>query len=88
MRIPLPDELRATTESAEWARYKEAWLRVFLRLEHGLPSHDTLNRVFRLLDPKAFEAVFGAWVADTLPAFGGQIAIDGKRLRGELTRSI
>jgi len=47
-----------------------------------LPSYDTLNRVFRLLDPKAFEAVFRAWVADTLPVFGGQIAIDGKSLRG------
>jgi hypothetical protein len=75
-------EVETFVDMAEWARYKEAWLRGFLRLEHGLPSHDTLNRVFRLLDPKSFEAVFRAWVADTLPAFGGQIAIDGKSLRG------
>lgn len=74
-------EVETFVDMAEWARYKEAWLRGFLRLEQGLPSHDTLNRVFRLLDPKSFEAVFRAWVADTLPAFGGQIAIDGKRLR-------
>jgi predicted transposase YbfD/YdcC len=68
---------------AEWARYKEPWLRRFLRLEHGVPSHDTMNRVFRLLDPKSFEAAFRAWVAETLPGFGQtQIAIDGKSIRG------
>lgn len=75
-------EVETFVEMAEWARYKEAWLQGFLRLEHGLPSHDRLNWVFRLLDPKSFEAMFRAWVAYTPPAFGGQIAIDGKSLRG------
>jgi hypothetical protein len=66
---------------AEWARYKKDWLRRFLDIKNGIPSHDTLNRVFRLLDPKSFERVFRAWVAETLPAFK-HVVIDGKRLRG------
>ena len=61
---------------------KEQWLRGFLRLENGVPSHDTLNRLFRLLDPKTFESVFRAWVADTLSVFSEHIALDGKSLRG------
>ena len=43
---------------ALWGRLKEAWLRRFLTLKNGLPSHDTFERVFRLLDPERFEAVF------------------------------
>ena len=38
----------------EFAKDQEAWLRTFLELPHGIPSHDTFNRVFRLLDPQAF----------------------------------
>lgn len=71
---------------ALWARHKETWLRRFLPLKHGLPSHDTFNRLFRLLDPQAFEAVFRAWVGDVLGAFE-QVAIDGKCLRGSGKRS-
>ena len=74
-------EVETFVDIAEWARYKEAWLRRFLRRENGLPSHDTLNRVFRLIDPKAFERVIHAWVGDVLSAFG-QVAIDGTSLRG------
>lgn len=79
-------EVETFVDIAEWARFKEPWLRRFLRLENGLPSHDTLNRLFRLLDPKGFEAAFRAWVAELLPAFG-QVAIDGKCLRGAGQRS-
>jgi predicted transposase YbfD/YdcC len=79
-------EVETFVDIAEWARHKEAWLRRFLRLDNGLPSHDTLNRVFRLLDPKAFEGAFRAWVGDTLPAFQ-HIAIDGKSLRGSGKRN-
>jgi len=46
------------TDMAEWARLKETWLRGFLRLENGIPSHDTFNRIFQILDPKQFEKVF------------------------------
>jgi hypothetical protein len=41
-----------------FARAKEEWLRQFLALPSGIPSHDTFGRVFSLLDPQAFEACF------------------------------
>jgi hypothetical protein len=76
-------EMETFVDIAEWARYKEPWLRRFLRLEHGEPSHDTMNRVFRLIDPQSFEVAFRAWVADSLPGFAQtQIAIDSKSIRG------
>ena len=48
---------------AEWAEDNEAWLKRYLVLEHGTPSHDTFGRVFRLLDAKVFEACFRAWIS-------------------------
>jgi predicted transposase YbfD/YdcC len=68
-------------EAVEWAEVKEAWLRRFLPLKNGIPSHDTINRVFRLLDPKQFENAFRSWTQGLLGSFQ-QIAIDGKCLRG------
>jgi predicted transposase YbfD/YdcC len=68
-------------EMAAWARVKEPWLRRFLKLKHGIPSHDTFRRVFGLLDPKAVESAFRNWVGSVLPACG-QVAVDGKSLRG------
>ena len=70
---------------AGWAQSKEAWLRerLGLRLPKGVPSHDTLNRVFAVLSPGEFNACFLAWVsvaADRLKV--QQIPIDGKALRG------
>ena len=44
----------------DWATTPEGWLRRFLVLKHGIPSADTLNRVFRLLDPAQFEAAYQA----------------------------
>jgi len=41
-----------------FGRAKRAFLRQFLRLKHGIPSHDTFSRVFRQLDPKPFQACF------------------------------
>lgn len=70
-------------EMAFWAQRKEYWLRRFLRLRGGLPSHDTFNRVFRLIDQKAFESAFRRWVAGLVPAVGdGTLAVDGKTVRG------
>ncbi|WP_189354965.1 ISAs1 family transposase, partial [Vogesella fluminis] len=68
-------------EAVEWAEAKEAWLRRFLPLKNGIPSHDTVNRVFRLLDPAQFEEAFRAWTQGLLGSFQ-QVAIDGKCLRG------
>jgi predicted transposase YbfD/YdcC len=69
---------------ANYGRAKEGWLRTFLELPYGIPSHDTMGRVFSLLDPDRLEAVLVAWVRSTLPAeqTGEQvIAVDGKTVR-------
>ncbi len=50
-------------DMALFGRAKEPFLRRFLRLEGGVPSHDTFSRIFRLLDPDAFETSFGRFVA-------------------------
>src|SRR5271165_6871452 len=64
-----------------FAREKEAFLRQFLKLEKGLPSHDTFSRVFRLLDPEQFSACFQRFTSKFSQACQGVIAIDGKVLR-------
>jgi len=72
-------------EMEEFGRSKEGLLRLFLRLEHGIPSHDTFSRVFRLLKPQAFELAFRRFMAAFAKANGlkltGVIAVDGKALR-------
>ncbi len=66
----------------EYGRAKEEWLRQFLELPHGIPSHDTFGRVFSWLDPVAFEQSFLSWVQAVMKVTEGQvIAIDGKTLR-------
>jgi predicted transposase YbfD/YdcC len=62
---------------------REAWLRTFLSLPNGIPSHDTFGRVFALLRPEAFEERFLAWVLQVATlGRGAHIALDGKVLRG------
>jgi predicted transposase YbfD/YdcC len=66
-----------------FARKREAWFRRFLRLPHGVPSHDTFERVFAALDPRAFERCCLAWLREAAGLLGvGHIAIDGKTVRG------
>ncbi len=66
----------------EFGILKEAWLKTFLDLPNGIPSHDTIGRVFALLDPKALEAMFRAWMRAVAVLTGGEVvAIDGKTLR-------
>lgn len=67
---------------AQFGRAKEAWLRTFLDLPNGIAAHDTFGRVFSLLDPKALEECFRAWVASIRQVLPEEIvAIDGKSLR-------
>lgn len=96
---PLPDLLliafaavlcgaESCVDIAEFGAAKQELLRRFVALAHGVPSHDTFSRVFRLLDPVAFEKAFRAFTsafAATLAReglAGRVIAIDGKSLRG------
>ncbi len=76
-------DMNSFEEIAFWAQSKEAWLRRFLKLEGGIPSHDTFNRVFRILNPKSFESAFRRWVGGLVPAVStGTLAVDGKTIRG------
>ncbi len=60
--------------------YKLAWLRKFFPYEHGIPSHDTVGRVFSLLNPHKFQECFLAWVRYVSTTTEGEIiAIDGKK---------
>src|SRR5262249_17497095 len=61
---------------------KLPWLQTFLDLPNGIPAHDTLGRVFALLDPIAFRQGFLRWVDALVEATAGRlVAIDGKTLR-------
>jgi predicted transposase YbfD/YdcC len=67
---------------AEFGRSKEPWLRQFLELPNGIPSHDTFGRVFARLDPEHFRSCFLDWIRTVQALTHGQvIAIDGKTLR-------
>jgi predicted transposase YbfD/YdcC len=67
---------------ANYGHAKHDWLKTFLKLPNGIPSHDTFRRVFCLLNPVAFHDCFQRWI-DALSAGLGlqRIAIDGKSVR-------
>jgi len=68
---------------------REAWLRQYLELPNGIPSHDTFGRVFGLLDAAVFEAGFETWVETSFRRSPGQVvAVDGKKARGSQQRGI
>ena len=68
-------------EIALFGRSKEDWLRTFLKLPNGIPSHDTFGRFFSLLDPVAFQQCFINWVQAVHESVQGVVAIDGKTVR-------
>ncbi|RYD70619.1 MAG: ISAs1 family transposase [Verrucomicrobiaceae bacterium] len=64
---------------------KEEWFRTFLKLPHGIPSHDTFNRLFAALDPEKFLEAFMRWTESLRKAVAEEIvALDGKALRRAL----
>lgn len=64
-----------------------AWLRTFLPLVNGIPSHDTFGRVFSRLDPAQLVACIQQWLDDIGREIGKHIAIDGKTLRGSFDKA-
>lgn len=65
-----------------FAQQRAAWFKRFLSLRNGIPSHDTLERVFDRIDPRAFALCFVRWVkaiSECVPV--SHIAIDGKTAR-------
>lgn len=70
------------TAIEKFGEAKKAWLETFLTLPEGIPSHDTLGRVFARLNPEVFQRCFLQWVQGVSQITQGQvIAIDGKCLR-------
>jgi len=66
-----------------YGQTKEEWLRKYLELPGGIPSHDTFNRVFSLLNPDALRECFLSWVEQIAQRTEGEVvSIDGKRLCG------
>jgi predicted transposase YbfD/YdcC len=66
-----------------YGKAKQSWLKTFLALPNGIPSHDTFARVFALLDPEQLQTAFLSWVRSVSQQTTGEvIAIDGKTARG------
>src|SRR5438128_7420296 len=72
---------------ADFAEEKEPFLREFLSLDNGLPSHDTFSRVFRALEPEQFRRCFQDFMARFAETVEGVVAIDGKVLRRSFDRT-
>jgi len=70
------------TEMELFGHEREAWLRTFLSLENGIPSHDTFGDVFAALSPEAIQTRFISWVETIRDKISGEIvAVDGKTIR-------
>jgi predicted transposase YbfD/YdcC len=69
----------------DFGKAKQDWFKTFLGLPNGIPSHDTFNRLFAALDPKAFLDCFLRWTQSLRQAVAQEIvALDGKALRRAL----
>jgi len=75
-------------ELEAYGRAKEQWLRGFLRLPHGIPSHDTFARVLARLKPEELQQCFLRWMQAVSEVTQGEVvAIDGKTLRRSFDRA-
>lgn len=72
-----------------FGKSKHDWLKRFLKLPNGIPSHDTFGRVFSRMDAAQFRRCFTDWVKGVSELTGGEVvAIDGKTLRRSHDRSV
>jgi predicted transposase YbfD/YdcC len=76
-------------EVETFGQLKHEWLKTFLDLPHGIPTHDTFGRVFAALDAEAFQVCFARWVEGVFVATRGQVvAVDGKTARRSHDKAI
>src|SRR5262252_479911 len=68
-------------EIADWGKGNEEFFRTFVELPHGIPSHDTFNRVFAMLKPTTLQEVLLPWLLERRGLPGDWIHLDGKTLR-------
>jgi len=76
-------ECEAWYQIEHYCKHKKEWFKdkLKLKLEHGIPSHDTFERVFAMIDPKEFEQSFSQWIHFARKRiFGETISIDGKTI--------
>lgn len=69
-------------EVVQFGKAKQAWFATFLKLPHGIASHDTFGRVFGLIDAGVLERVCTQWLQSIAGQIQGVVAIDGKSVRG------
>lgn len=75
-------------EIEAYGRAKEAWLKGFLTLPNGIPTHDTFARVLSRLDPDELQGCFVRWMPAVRTMTGGEvIALDGKTVRRSFDRA-
>src|SRR5512137_2516023 len=71
----------------DFGKAKREWFKTFLTLRNGIPSHDTFNRVFAVLDPQQFLDCFLRWTQSLRQVVSQEIvALDGKALRRALNQ--
>lgn len=71
----------------EFAEVRLSWLKTFLRLRNGAPSHDTFNRLFQALDERRLADSLSRWTQSVRTVLGGEVvALDGKSVRRALNR--
>lgn len=71
----------------EFAEVRLSWLKTFLRLRNGAPSHDTFNRVFQALDGRQLADSLSRWTQSVRTVLGGEVvALDGKSVRRAFNR--
>jgi predicted transposase YbfD/YdcC len=71
-----------------FGKSKQAWLRTFLALPHGIPSHDTFGRVFARLNPQRFQECFLSWTRAVAQfTHGTLISLDGKTVKASFDRA-
>jgi predicted transposase YbfD/YdcC len=70
----------------QFLKIRRKWLKTFLKLDNGIPSHDTFSRVFSRIDPNDFRDCFIRWISVLMEDVTGHIAIDGKACRAASPR--